>query len=154
VETAQKGNTTEAAVLHALIARNFEVLVPFGGGQPYDLVVHLAGTSFLRVQCKTGRQVADCVVCNCRRTDHGRGRRSYTGLADAFGVYFPPSQSVYLVPVHEAVGFGIRLRLKPARNNQKQGIRFAADYEIDRWSVGALLAMAGVREPPAQAKSA
>jgi hypothetical protein len=98
--------------------------------------------------------VGDCVVCNCRRTDHGYGRRPYAGLADAFGVYFPPTQTTYLVPVGEVLGFEIRLRLKPARNNQRQGIRFAADYEVDTWSMESLQEMAAPPEPLAQTQSA
>ena len=69
-----------------------------------------------------------------RSTDHGRGPRSYRGLADVFGVYFPPGRSVYLVPINAVAECEGRLRLSPTRNNQKRGIRFAADFEIDRWS--------------------
>jgi hypothetical protein len=47
------GNATESAVMSALIEREFDVLVPFGGGHPYDLVIHLSGGAFMRVQCKT-----------------------------------------------------------------------------------------------------
>ncbi|MGB7589353.1 MAG: group I intron-associated PD-(D/E)XK endonuclease [Solirubrobacterales bacterium] len=138
MRTALKGNATEAAVLNALASRGLAVLLPFGGGLPYDLVVHLADRSFLKVQCKTVRLVKDCVVFNAHRTDHGAGRRPYDGLADVFGVYFQLTQAVYLVPVHDVSSIGPRLRLKPTRNNQAQGIRYAADYEIARWSVDAL----------------
>lgn len=31
------------------------------------------------------------------------------------------------------------LRLEPARNNQQRKVRFAADFEVDRWSIGQLL---------------
>jgi hypothetical protein len=127
--------------------------MPFGGGQPYDLVVHLEENAFLRVQCKMARPVNGCLAFNSRRTDHGYGRRSYAGLADVFGAYFPPRRSVYLVPVRDASGFGVRLRLHRARNNQKSGIRLAADYEIDRWTIDSLREIAGtasqVTEEPA-----
>lgn len=124
-------------MLDAFVRRGYDVLVPFGGGQPYDLVVDLGGRDFLRVQCKTARPVKDCVVFNGRSTDHGHGRRSYEGRADIFGAYFPPQDKIYLVPV--IPNFVPRLRLRPARNNQKRGIRLAADYEFDRWSREALL---------------
>jgi hypothetical protein len=125
-------------VLASLTRRKLDVLVPFGEGQPYDLVVHLTGSTFLRVQCKTAWPGGGCMIFNCRTTDHGRGPQSYLGLADIFGVYFPPSQAVYLVPIDAVAEFEGRLRLKPTRNNQKQRIRFAADYEIDRWTVDSL----------------
>ena len=125
-------------VLAALVRRKLEVLVPFGEGQPYDLVVHIAGSTFLRVQCKTAWPVGGCMVFNCRSTDHGRGPQSYLGLADIFGVYFPPSQAVYLVPIDAVAEFEGRLRLEPPRNNQRQRIRFAETYEIERWTIDSL----------------
>jgi PD-(D/E)XK endonuclease len=133
-----KGNLAEAAILNALVERDLGVLVPFGGGHPYDLVVHLTIDRFLRVQCKSARLLEGCVTFNSRTTDHGRGRRPYLGLADAFGVYFPPSRAVYLVPVCEVSTFQVRLRLQPARNNQRHGVRLAADYEIERWTFARL----------------
>ena len=60
------------------------------------------------------------------------------GHADLFGVYFRPSAAVYLLPIHAVAATEGRLRLEPTRNNQKLGIRFAADYEIDRWSIESL----------------
>jgi hypothetical protein len=138
VQSNMKGNLAEAAILNALVERDLGVLVPFGGGHPYDLVVHLTIDRFLRVQCKSARLLEGCVTFNSRTTDHGRGRRPYLGLADAFGVYFPPSRAVYLVPVCEVSTFQVRLRLQPARNNQRQGVRLAADYEIERWTFARL----------------
>ena len=136
--TARKGNTTEAAVLNALVERDFAVLVPFGEGHPYDLVVHAEADCFLRVQCKTARVQNGCLRFNSRSTDHGRGPGSYVGLADIFGVYCPATGWVCLVPVGDVPRFEVLLRLEPARNNQRRGVRFAADYEIDRWSVESL----------------
>ena len=133
--TALKGNTTEAAVLRALVERDFAVLVPFGEGHPYDLVIHLAGASFARVQCKTGRLKKGCLVFNSRSTDHGRGPGSYFGLADLFGVYCPPTDCVYLVPVGD-VPIGVPyLRIEPALNNQQSRIRYAADYDVGQLTV-------------------
>ena len=70
------------------------------------------------------------------------GAKSYAGLADVFGVYFPPLHAVYLVPIDSVGRSEGRLRLEPARNNQRRRIRFAADYEIDRWTPEALSRLA------------
>ena len=140
--TLTKGNAAEASVLNAFIHRAFDVLIPFGGGQPYDLVVHLPGDAFLRVQCKNARRNRGCVLFNSRTTDHGRGPQSYLGLADIFGAYDPIDDSVYLVPVKAVPGYEGRLRIRPARNNQRLGVRYAAEYEIDRWTPQALVAVA------------
>lgn len=139
MKTATKGNEAEAMILAALIERGYDVSVPFGGGQPYDLMVDLGGFSVLKVQCKTGWLDKNCVSFNTRSTDHGQGRRSYVGLAHIFAVYFPPASSVYLVPLGAVGGFRGYMRLEPARNNQQRKVTFAADFEIDRWSVDRLL---------------
>jgi PD-(D/E)XK endonuclease len=119
------------------------VLIPFGEGHPYDLAVWLGGPTFARVQCKTAWPVGGCLVFNCRSTDHGPGPQSYVGLADVFGVYFPPRRSVYLVPIDGVANCEGRLRLEPTRNNQRRGIRFASEFEIDRWSLDLLREIAG-----------
>jgi PD-(D/E)XK endonuclease len=87
--------------------------------------------------CKTAWSHSGCLVFRCHMTDHGRGPLPYGGLADIFGVYFPPRDSVYLVVDSIAESEG-RLRLEPARNNQRQRIRLAADFEIERWTPDAL----------------
>jgi hypothetical protein len=39
-----------------------------------------------------------------------------------------------------------RLRIEPTLNNQRRGIRFAADFELDRWSADDLRALVPRRE--------
>ena len=150
--TAATGNATEAAVLNAFVERGFDVLLPFGGGHAYDLAIHIEGR-FLRVQCKTARERGGCLAFNSRTTDHGRGRLPYDGLAELFGVFAPSTKGVYLVPVRAAPAYISHLRTEPPRNSQKRGVRFAADYEIDRWSAPALVevVLAGRCDPPVTA---
>jgi hypothetical protein len=136
------GNASEAAVLNALVGRGLNVLVPFGGGQPYDLVLDVGGGGFVRVQCKTAWSREGCILFNGRTTDHGRGRLSYLGSADLFGVHFPNDGSVYLLPVSEVPVYVVRLRITPTRNNQRRGVRIAADYAIERWTVEMLTEIA------------
>jgi hypothetical protein len=138
-----RGNAAEAAVLSALIQRGLHVFVPFGDGHPFDLAVQIAGSTFLRVQCKTAWPKGGCLVFNCRSTDHGRGPQPYDGLADIFGVFFPPRQSVYLVPIYSVASFEGRLRLDPTLNNQRRRVRMAADFEVERWTPEALQKVAG-----------
>jgi PD-(D/E)XK endonuclease len=131
--SATRGNAAEAAVLHALVKRGLDVFVPFGSGHPFDLAVYVPEAGFLRVQCKRGWALRGCVVFNAYSTDHGSGPRGYAGLADLFGVYFPPSDEVFLTPI-DAVGAKGRLRLEPPRNHQRKRIRLAAEFEIGTWT--------------------
>jgi hypothetical protein len=139
--SASRGNAAEAAVLHGLIKRGWDVYVPFGSGHPFDLAVYISEVGFLRVQCKRGWELRGCVVFNAYSTDHGHGARSYHGLADLFGVYFPQAERVFLIPVEAVARTEGRLRIEPTRNNQRKRIRFAADYEIERWSEQKLRAL-------------
>src|SRR6478735_10766138 len=100
MQSSLKGNVSESAVLHALVKRGFHVLVPFGDGCPFDLAIGLDDGVIVRVQVKTGRiRQPGSISFNAYSTDHGHGPGSYVGLADLFGVYFPPTEDVYLVPV-------------------------------------------------------
>jgi hypothetical protein len=121
------------------------VLVPFGSGHPYDLVVDLPSGAFLRVQVKTGWTVPGCLIFNARSTDHGRGRVSYDGMADLFAVYYPPTRGVFLLPVSEIPGIEGRLRLEPTKNNQRARVRAANDFDIGAWTAARLEAVADQR---------
>jgi hypothetical protein len=139
--SAARGNAAEAAVLHGLIRQGLEVFVPFGSGHPFDLAVYVRGGGFLRIQCKRAWPVGACVVFNTHSTDHGSGPKTYIGIADLFGVYFPPTDQVFLVPVERVAAFEGRLRLTPALNNRRKRIRFAADFLIERWTEEKLRAL-------------
>jgi len=45
-----------------------------------------------------------------------------------------PKDAIYLIPVEAVPGHLGRLRLEPTKNNQRRGVRFAADFEIDQRS--------------------
>jgi hypothetical protein len=136
------GDRTTLAVMLALRQAGFAILVPFGENTRYDLVID-DGSSFARVQCKTGRLRQGAVrfaVCSCygHHFRPGNARRDYQGEIDHFGVHCPETSSVYLVPIgHLSVRSQAALRVEPARNNQKDRIRWATDYEIGRVDVSA-----------------
>jgi hypothetical protein len=133
VSTIRRGNAAEAAVLNALIRADLMVLVPFGDGAAYDLVVDTV-TALVKIQVKCGRVRNDCVEFNTCSTDHGRGRMSYVGRADVFGVHAPQLDRVFIVPVDGCARYRGHLRLTPTRNNQLRGVRFASDYAVESWA--------------------
>jgi PD-(D/E)XK endonuclease len=133
MSTILRGNAAEAAVLNALIRADLVVLVPFGDGTPYDLVVD-SGSALIKVQVKCGRIRSDCIEFNSASTDHGRGQISYVGRADVFGVHAPQLDRVFMVPVDGCARFRGYLRLTPPRNNQQRRIRFASDYAVESWA--------------------
>ena len=96
----------------------------------------------IRVQCKTGRLRGGCLVFNCYSTDHGHGPGHYRGRADVFGVSCPQLERVFIVPVDLANMTEMRLRLEPARNNQRLRTHDAEQYDVARWQPSAVSAAA------------
>ena len=93
-----------------------------------DLVVNGDG-GLHRVQCKTASVRRDALVFRtCSNT--GSVLKDYRGEVDLFGVYSPELNAVYLLPVADTPTRICYLRLAPARNGQKRGVRFAADYLV------------------------
>lgn len=127
----QKGARTEGAVLGALLRAGYAVLVPFGTLR-YDLAID-GPDGIKRVQCKTARVAPEggAIIFNTRSNwPDGKHPLHYRGQAEFFGVYCHETGDCYLVPVDEVGTKDARLRLAPAKNNQQQGIRLAADYLI------------------------
>ena len=121
----------------ALRAVGYEVLVPFGENTRYDLVID-DGRRLSKVQCKTGRLRGGAVRWSmCSNYAHHPNprirQRDYHGEVDFFAVFCRETGGVYLIPMTQ---LPLRregaLRVDAPRNNQKKGIRYAAQYEIGR----------------------
>jgi PD-(D/E)XK endonuclease len=134
VGTITQGNAAEAAVLQALTGAGFHVLIPFGGGLPFDLAAVLPCGDILRIQVKSGRVRKGCVEFNSSSTDHGKGQRDYRGRADVIAVFAPALRQVFMVPVDECPKSRGFLRLEPARNNQQRRVRQARDSTLEAWT--------------------
>jgi hypothetical protein len=126
------GLRTEAAILAELVHRGYSVLIPFGTNQRYDLVVDMNGR-FVRAQCKTGRLRNGVVRFPARSTrsnSHGTFFRGYDGQIEIFLVHCPDTEQIYAVPVEDVPATDGWLRVSPTANGQKQGVRWARDYEL------------------------
>jgi hypothetical protein len=91
------------------------------------MVVGPAGP--LRLQVKSASVRPGCVYFRtCSNTKNHPV--DYRGEIDAFGVYSPVQDLVYLVPIDDCPVRGASLRLDPTRNGQSAGVRWAADYLV------------------------
>ena len=131
--TDQKGVVAEMAIAHEAFKLGIGVLRPLGDMR-YDLVFD-TGRELIRVQCKWASRYGDIVVCRLygsRRAREGLRRSLYDASEiDAFAVYCSELSRCYFVPIAELEGrYSLHLRLKPTRNNQTSGIRWARDYEF------------------------
>ena len=121
-------------ILAALLRAGKVVLQPFGDNQRYDLVIDAGDGKFLRVQCKTARILREGILHfdTCSSQAHrGRGKQSYYGQADLFGVYSPDLDKVYLVPVDVCGKAAAQLRLAPRKQDScRKEARMASDFEL------------------------
>ena len=119
----------EAARLGVVVSR------PMTEGRRYDLVFDIEHRIF-RVQCKWARVVGGAIsvrVATCRHTPtQGYVRTTYAvHELDLVAVYCGELDRAYLLPIDAVAGHTeLRLRLSPARNNQRVGVTMAAQYEF------------------------
>jgi hypothetical protein len=129
------GQRSETAILAAFVDHGFQVWLPWGTNQRYDMVLEVRDR-FLRVQCKTGRLRNGAIEFRPQSTRSNTRQvynRSYIGEVEYFAVYCPATHGVYVVPCDETTRSYVALRQDPAINNQSKRIRWAADYEIERF---------------------
>jgi hypothetical protein len=124
-----KGQTTEAAVLAQLLRRGFCVALPVGVKR-FDLVVEIKG-KLLKAQVKTGRRKNGLLTFNTAVTNPVKQtRRPYTKKqVDVFLVLDGKSDTIYKVPFKLVGKTECGLRLEPPKRKTKQ-IHLASDYKL------------------------
>ena len=128
--TLYKGNSSEAVVLTAYVQAGFLVSLPFGGGASYDFIVD-SGARLIKVQVKTGKLEAGCVVYNARRhrgSKYDAFRRYEDGEVDVFAVWCPDTRQIYAVPAAHSSGVEGRLRVAETKNCQEKKVRWARAF--------------------------
>lgn len=131
--TNQKGAVAEAAVAFEAVKLGIGVYRPLSD-ERYDLIFDL-GDRLVRVQCKWASTRGDVIVVplySSRRTAEGLRRMCYTAdQVDAFAAYSPETERCYFAEFEEVGGRqALNLRLRPSKNNQSAGVRWARDYEL------------------------
>ena len=139
LKTTDLGEHAEAMVIARLIEVGYVVLVPFGNGQRYDLVIEDAEGHFWRIQCKKARYINGCVAFSTGspygpkgKTEKAWTRRGYIGQADFFAVYSKETSKIYFVPVEDTGTQMCKLRVEAVagKGGPKDAIRWATDYEL------------------------
>jgi PD-(D/E)XK endonuclease len=133
--TYDRGNISESVLLSAYLRAGFFVSIPFGSGAPYDLMID-TGKRALRIQVKTGWYRKGCIIFRCmrrvREASPYKARVYSKDEVDYFAVYYPPNDSIYVVP-RAVCGKGTGyLRIEPVLNGQEKFIRWARDYTWEK----------------------
>jgi hypothetical protein len=136
MNTKDVGDIAEQIIILDMLKCGYVVSRPIGDNAAYDLIVD-TGTEILRVQVKGRSAKKDALVVQLYTTvfeSGGSNNRTKMvpynlDVVDVFAVVDNDTSECYYVHSNELTGAqSFNLRLKPARNNQKKGIRFASDY--------------------------
>jgi hypothetical protein len=133
-DTTSRGDIAEMQVAAALVRAGKKLLRPLSSATRYDLLIDNEDGTFTRVQCKSGVLRNGCVLFRLySMSGHDTRPKPYGAAIDAFGVYCRETSTTYLVPVGILNGQAnmAALRVEPARNGQRRGIRMAAEFAID-----------------------
>jgi PD-(D/E)XK endonuclease len=130
----RKGDLAELKVAADLAERGCSLSFPYGEDCDYDLIADMNGVLH-RVQVKYTESDGQVVLVRCRSHSLTKGKvrhtKHYTAeTVDWIAVYDRTSDCCYYCPSTE-LGHGrseLTLRLTPARNGQRMGIRDARDY--------------------------
>ncbi len=131
--TKNKGDLGVLKAQAAFCAQGYLVCLPLSEHAPFDLVVYKSNV-FKKVQVKT--RSIDRSGCLSVRFEHfysdSKGLHSKKvdfGEIDLYCVYcLDNDQCYYFDPKSAVPGTTMTLRVDMPKNNQKQGVRFAADY--------------------------
>ena len=129
--TKDRGDETEAKIIHELISKGYSVSVPFGDNDKYDLVVD-DGESLHRIQCKTAwKNKQNTIRFNTHSQTTQAGEyheNTYHGEIDAFVVRYPDDGTLYWIDIGEATEQKMELRFDAKIDHPS--INWAEDYEF------------------------
>jgi len=127
--TKQKGDIAEAFVTYLLKENGFNVLLPWGEDNRYDLVAEKNGV-FKRIQVKYATPSNGTVEVRIRSCNNYNILHYSPRDIDIIAVYSPGQKKVYFVPLKDVKNRSLcKLRLEPTKNRQKKFVVMASDYE-------------------------
>src|SRR3954452_445542 len=132
VKSTLKGAIAEQAVMLEAMRMGMEAMKPSIEGRRYDLLLD-TNEVLLRAQVKWAVLRDGVISVNLRTsrlTPRGYVNTTYAAdEIDGFAVYCDDNRECYWLPIEEFAGrTHAHLRIAPARNNQRQLVKWAADY--------------------------
>lgn len=147
----RKGDLAELKIAADLIDRGCRISIPYGEDCDYDLIADYEGRLH-RVQVKYTQSDGQIVVLRCRSHSLTNGKvratKLYTSATiDWIAAYDSTTERCFYCPSWELGMAGrniLHLRLRPARNNQRIGIRNAENYTEPDFSADPSVEPAGI----------
>jgi hypothetical protein len=120
--TKSIGNISEAYCTARFIELGWKVYFPFGDNERFDILIERAPDIFEKVQIKTARLKDGYIESSvCSSYAHRkRPGKNYRNEVQWIAMYCAELKLVYLIKPEDAPERSIRLRVKPAKNNQEK----------------------------------
>lgn len=131
LNTHFQGKITEIQVAKAFLELGYQVSQPLVSDSRYDFIVDING-KLLKIQVKTSHLSEDksyfeFATSTSHTNTKGTVNHSYTSdEIDYFATIY--ENECYIISVSESGSRAQRLRLKPPKNGQTTGIKYAKDY--------------------------
>ncbi|MDO8639322.1 MAG: group I intron-associated PD-(D/E)XK endonuclease [bacterium] len=122
-----KGDIAELAVAKKLMEDGWRVLIPYGENHRYDLVVE-KDHKFVRIQVKYVTPRNNVLNINCRSSNNWSVLHYSPEEIDIISAYNPHDGEIYFIPILEINRSLFKIRISPAKNNQKLKIHLAKDF--------------------------
>jgi len=127
--TKQKGDIAEAFVTYLLKQNRFNVLIPWGEDNRYDIVTEKNGV-FKRIQVKYATPKNGTIEVRVRGCNNYNIIHYSPKDIDIIAVYSSKRNKVYFVPLNGIKNRSIcKLRFEPTKNKQKKYVVMASKYE-------------------------
>jgi hypothetical protein len=129
-----KGDLAELKVAADLLERGYKIAIPYGEDWDFDLILE-RNDALERVQVKHGHSNEGFIRVQCRSNSLTKGKvkriKRYTARTiEWLAIYDSSGDTCYYIPAGE-LGSGrdeLVLRVKPTRNGQHAGVRYANQY--------------------------
>jgi len=127
--TKQKGDIAEAYVTYLLKQNGFNVLVPWGEDNRYDLVTEKKGI-FKRIQVKYVTPKNGVLEVPIRSSNNYNIIHYSSNDLDIIAAYSPEQNKIYFIPINGIKNKSVcKLRLTATKNRQKKLVVMASKYE-------------------------
>jgi len=124
-QIAKEGELRFAA---EFIRNDWNIFLPYGEDTPIDLLIEKNG-EYKRIQVKSTRPKKGVVFCRLKSSNNWRVKKYSKKEIDFFAIYDCENKKGYLIPIEDVTGMTeASLRVEDAKNNQKKGLRLAAQY--------------------------
>lgn len=136
MNTHFQGKITELQVAEQLLSNNIQVSQPLVSDSRYDFIIDINNV-LLKIQVKTSQVAKDNSYFQfATSSSHTNTKRTFnrsynSNEIDYFATIY--ENQCYIIPYSDCGVRNQRLRLKPGKNTNKRGTKYAEDYTLNKF---------------------